>query len=79
MSFAWEIAAAVQRVLGGFGDAYLALLVMPGGIRAQATDSTGPWVRVTRGPTQLDPNPGHLASIRRELERAAGERAVESE
>lgn len=78
VSLAWEIARDLQGLLGGFGDSYLALLVMPAPIRAQATDSSsGQWVRVTRGPTGIDPTRAQLASIRRELERAAGARTYE--
>lgn len=77
VSDAWQIAADLQRLLGATGDAYLALLVTPSSIRAEPTDATSPYVRVTRGPMPLDPSAEELASIRRELERATGEHAYE--
>jgi hypothetical protein len=77
---AWRAAAELLTELGGYGPAYMALEIDPADVLIGApTGNPPPHIRIDRGPIDRDFDPAHLASVERELRRAARERVYEPE
>jgi hypothetical protein len=73
---AWAAASALVRQLGGYGDAYFALRTK-GGAGMRTLDGKNLDANIRRGPFSIVPDDEMVASVERELRRAAGETVYE--